>query len=174
MAWTTPRSWSTSDGITAARLNDISGDLNFLYGAPRCRVYKTTNFATATATAAAVTFNAERYDNDSMHSTSSNTSRITMTTAGVYLVGACIEWTGNATGAREAAIRLNGSTVLASDLVPLTGSAGASCIQVVQCVYAFSAADYVEVRVTQSSGGALDVVASGAYSPEMWAQWLGN
>ena len=46
-----------------------------------------------------------------MHSTVSNTGRITATTAGKYLIGGHIEFAANATGLRELYIRLNGTTI---------------------------------------------------------------
>lgn len=47
--------------------------------------------------------------------------------------------------------------------------------QMICIVEKFSAADYIEVQVAQSSGGALNVQASTAASRalEFWATWVG-
>jgi hypothetical protein len=50
-----------------------------------CRVYNSGNQTISNATWTDLTFDSELYDTDTMHDTSSNTNRITFTTAGVYV-----------------------------------------------------------------------------------------
>ncbi len=176
MAYTSPSTKAASDTISAADWNTYLRDnLGFLYQPPSCRVYNSANISVANATAQALTFNSERYDTDTMHSTASNTSRITFTTAGKYEVGGCVRWAAQATyaGVREIGIRLNGATyIVVNDEM---GSASANALTIIQAVtteYVFAAADYVELVAYQSSGGALNAENAGNYSPEMWASWL--
>lgn len=157
-----PASWGDAvrDGIVYLGTNK-----------PRCRVYNSANISLTTATTTALTFNSERYDVGGCHSTSSNTSRLTVPTgeAGVYTIGGAVEFASNTTGERILAIRLNGTTDLARQRVD---SAGGQVALTVFTDYALVAADYVELTAYQSSGGALNVLATGNFSPESWMRWV--
>lgn len=109
----------------------------------------------------AVIFSRENYDTDSMHSVSVNPSRITFTTAGVYLVTGYIVFDSDATpsGDRVVEIRKNGVDIVAHDARGAGGTDLRPAISVA-CQEQFSATDYVELLVHQTSGGALDVLAS--------------
>jgi len=137
------------------------------------RVFNDANQSLADGTGTTLTFNQERYDTDAMHDTTSNTSRITITSgagAGKYLIGGCFEFAANATGIRLVLINLNGTTTIAN----ITQNA-ASSFGTVICLttaYSFSVDDYVELQVFQNSGGNLDVTASPNHSPEFWVQKL--
>lgn len=142
------------------------------YNPPACRVYNNANISiTTSGVAQALTFNSERYDTDSMHSTSADTGRITFNTAGLYHVFATIEFASNATGYRQAYLRVNGTTVIAASSCPAATSLGTELM--LSCVWKFAAADYVEVFVAQLSGGALNVAGASAFSPEFGATWVG-
>lgn len=136
-----------------------------------CRVYKSSGFAAANGFSV-VTFDSERYDNGSLHSTSSNTSRITIVTAGVYAVSAHVTFTGSASGAeRQLRLLLNGTTSIARQNL-LTGGIGADIEMSVGTVYRFAASDYIEAQVYQDTGGNLTIKATGNTSPEFVAQFL--
>ena len=77
-------------------------------------MFNSANSSIADDVVVAVTFDSERYDNDTMHSVVSATDRITFTTAGKYILTAHIEWVSNATGYREMAIDDNGTIVIVS------------------------------------------------------------
>lgn len=159
--------------LTAALLNThLRDNLSFLYNAPSCRVYNSANISHATSgTEQSLTFNSERYDTDTMHSTATNTERITFTTAGKYLVTGHVVWAANATGVRSIHIRANGTTPLASH--EQAAHSGENSMSI-STVYSFAAGDYVELRVNQTSGGALNVLVGGNRTPEFAAQWLGS
>ncbi len=132
---------------------------------PQCRVYNSVALTVATGTNVALTFDSERADNDNLHSTTSNTSRLTAARAGLYLITGSVEWAANATGIRMAAIRLNGTTLLATTQTPpCTG--GVDTAQVVSTLYQLAAGDYVELIGYQTSGGNLNVVQYQQSSPE--------
>src|ERR1044072_7417202 len=71
-----------------------------------CRVFSSANVAT-TSTPAAISFNSERFDNDTMHSSSTDPTRITINTDGVYVIGGNVEWQGDS-GRLQVNIKLNG------------------------------------------------------------------
>lgn len=131
---------------------------------PRARVYNSAALSIPNGLVTALTFNSERYDTDNIHSTSSNTSRLTATTAGTYLIIANVSFASNTTGERVCRIRLNGTTTIGNvAAAPVTGD---STTQSVSTQYALAAGDYVEVEAFQTSGGALNVEANANYSPE--------
>jgi hypothetical protein len=136
------------------------------------RVYNSGALSIANSTATALTFDSERYDTDTCHSTSSNTSRLTATTAGKYHIGGAIDWAANDTGIRQCYVRLNGSTIIAVQTTNNTG-AGNNCQMVVGTIYDLSATDYVELIALQTSGGSLNVAANANYSPEFYVQRIG-
>lgn len=131
---------------------------------PQARVYNDANISVNNATATALTFNSERFDNGDLHSTSSNTGRLTAPITGLYLIVGHVAFAANATGRRRAQIRRNGTQLIASnDGFP---TAGDNCFVTVSALYQLNATDYVELVVEQASGGALNVLVLANHSPE--------
>jgi len=130
------------------------------------RVYNSANLSCGDTATLTPTFNSERCDTDTIHDTSTNTGRLTCKTAGKYLISAFIEWANNGSGTRAMWVRLNGATKLAYDLQNALGINK----QHVSFLYSLAVNDYVEVLVTQNPGGAVNVLATGNYSPEFAMQ----
>ena len=177
MAYTTPftavagTAWKAADWNTYGRDNIawIATD------SPACRAYNNAALATATGTELALTLNSERFDNASVHSTSSNTSRFTVPSGagGKYVVTGSITWAPSAGGTyRACALRVNGATRLAQTNQAPSASHGSDAT--VTAVYSLAAADYVEMTATQDSGGALNVNVQANYSPEASVFWFRN
>ncbi len=83
-----------------------------------CRIYNSSSQTLPNATVTTLTFNSEIFDTDGFHSTSTNTSRITIPTgkAGYYQLSASIYFgIGNATGIRALSITKNGTRVIGLD-----------------------------------------------------------
>lgn len=180
MAWTNPTTRSTGNTISAAIWNaDVVDNLDWLAhessgGAPMARVYNSTAFSVANTTFTAITFNSERYDIGACHSTSSNTSRLTVPSGGggVYIIGGCASFAANATGIRQLSIRVNGTTdIWAVSDTSVTASGAANLALTTD--YRLAAGDYVELVAYQSSGGNLNVSNAGSYSPEFFFRWVG-
>lgn len=173
MAWTSPRTWVASAVLTAAQLNvDVRDNELFLYTPPMCRAYQsstTENLATATTTA--ITFDSEDYDTDSMHSTVSNTDRVTATTAGKYVVTGGIVWAGTGTDGRKIYLYHNNTTIIAGSIY-----AGTSSGSVMSCAgqYAAAATDYFQNKGEQNSGGNLSVSDTTHKRTFLAAAWQGN
>lgn len=127
-------------------------------------VYNNANIAIANNTLTALTFNTERHDTHGFHSTSVNTGRLTIPAAGRYLVIGQVVFVSNATGFRNAQIRLNGTTILAQVLINANATDATGLI--VSTIRSLSASDYVELAVSQTSGGSLDVGLFAERSPE--------
>lgn len=112
-----------------------------------------------------------------MHSTSSNTERLTIPTggAGKYLVGVQIAWATSAVASRRVTtIRQNGATLVAQDQRDSTTLGTANTGATVTTVYAMSAADYFDSTAYQDTGGALNAAVFANYSLEFYAFWFRN
>jgi hypothetical protein len=165
-----PATWGAAN-----RNNDawLAGDSASGNGKPMCRIYNSGNLSIATATNTSLTFDSERYDVGGCHSTSTNTSRLTVPTggAGVYHIGGCAVFAATATGIRALWVLLNSSTRIVQKLDAATS--GGDQAMAVSCDYKLAAGDYVELQVIQSSGGLLNINSSASYSPELWWHWVG-
>lgn len=123
-----------------------------------CRATTTTVQAISDSTFTAMLLELEDTDPDGMHSTSSNTSRITVPRAGLVIATGSIRFAANATGSRRAAIRLNGTTYINENQRP----AGSSVDQTIEttAIWNTSANDYFEIVAWQNSGGSLNTAAA--------------
>lgn len=175
MAFTTPRTWVAGEIATAANLNTHVRD-NIAWIAtdsPSCRVYNNANISIGNATETSVTCNSERFDNAAMHSTSSNTSRITIPTGGggKYVFGCGSAWALSSAGNyRQSLLRLNATTYMG--ILTLAPSASHGSPGSFTTVYSVAATDYAEMRVNQDSGGNLNLTVNADYSPEVFAFWF--
>ena len=89
MTWSTPRTWTSSEVVTAANVNTyISDNLTALGTPPFADVYATApgNTSGTSSTFTAISFNSEISDTYSMHDPSTNPTRITVPWDGVYMV----------------------------------------------------------------------------------------
>ena len=128
----------------------------------------------STGTWVTITYDAESFDTDGFHSTSSNTSRITIPTGkgGKYLINARVNIDANATGARLARFTVNGNELFAG--TETAGSSAAACKHTMSTIQNLSAGDYVELLCLQNTGGNLDFVGnSTAPHNEFSVQYLG-
>lgn len=140
----------------------------------RARVYSSSNILIATGGAGtALTYDSERYDTDAIHNVASVTTRLTIPFDGHYRVGACVRFASNATGYRQVFFRVNGATVIAGAIVDAVATA-ITDIVIAGVDYEFTAGDYIECNVVQTSGGNLNVLAVGNLSPEFWIERLIN
>ena len=132
-----------------------------------CRVYDSGAQSIAHNTWTALTFNSERYDAFGMHSTSSNTSRITIQRAGKYAFKGHVEFAASAIGVRNIAVRINGSTFIG---VQGENTTSATVVRLsVAADWDMAVNDYAELVVIQNTGGAINVNASASWSPEFSA-----
>lgn len=143
-------------------IHDLGRHIGGVIGA---RVYNDAAISHATSGAwQSLTFNQERFDTDTIHSTSSNTGRLTATTAGKYIISGCLSWATNGTGTRIVRIFLNGTTPIERD--SKGANSAATVDQTITTIYDLAADDYVELAGWQNSGGALDIKATSNFSPE--------
>lgn len=168
-----PQTWvdnNASNPVSAARMGVLEEGINDVSSAPAVRVFHNASQATTTGVAFVLAFNSERIDQaggvaSTMHDTVTNNSRLTCRYAGVYLINGLVEIAANATGLRRLDVRLNGTTIIGSEST-LNIGAGANLQMEVSTLYPMAVNDYVELLVTQNSGGNLNVNVAGNYSPE--------
>jgi hypothetical protein len=133
-----------------------------------CAVSRTTSFTVANAADTVVSWSSANYDNNSMFS-AGTPNRITVNTAGIYLVTATFAWPSNSTGERIGWIQLNGTNATRwgnrRGGAWSSGPTEFSITAQINCV----TGDYIQAGVYQSSGGNLDLqgVATGATRMEV-------
>jgi len=137
---------------------------------PGCRVYHNANQSINNTFYTSLAFNNESYDTDTMHDTVTNNGRITIKTAGVYLLSAVVSFAFNTTGDRQVLFVVNGATYIAYHTT--RAASNGDTIIPLTVVRNFAVNDYIECQVYQDSGGAINVLAGGSYSPYFSAQYL--
>ena len=160
--------------VTAADLNTIRDALNFLLAPPLAIVNQssaTQNLSSGVWTA--ILFDTEVIDRDGMHSTSSNTSRLTCVTPGYYAVEGMVAFHANATGGRGADFAINGTRVFATAVLLETNDSATfySAVAVVGTVY-LNVGDYLELQGVQYSGGTLSTGILPDLGCSLTARWM--
>jgi hypothetical protein len=132
-----------------------------------CSAYRTTGQTINNNTSTAMLLDAELFDTDGFHSTSTNTSRFTIPTGlgGKYAVDASVAWSANGSGKRIINISVNGSVVAWSNQV--AGNSSVLVGPTISRVVNLSAGDYLEFFVLQDSGINL---ATNSGSADQWFQ----
>jgi hypothetical protein len=147
---------------------EVAAALTFLTNPPYANVYQTAPTSLASGTSTAVAFDTELEDDTAMHSTTSNNSRITIATAGLYLVTAQVTFdTASSTGSRSVFIRRSGSNVATSGGAASSGTHTESCTAPVR----LTAGQYLQLFAYQDSGSAMDA-RSGSASTFLSARWI--
>jgi hypothetical protein len=131
---------------------------------PRVQAYHNANQSMVTDVSTVVALNSERYDVGDMHSTTTNNSRLTFTTAGIYVVTFLCSFAGNTAGDRRALIRKNGAETIGGSEKKALSSATPECGISVTVQEWFQVNEYVEATVKQDSGGSINLLAT-RYSP---------
>ena len=124
-----------------------------------CRLFNSAVQSINNATLTAVTFNSESFDIGGYHSTSSNTSRITIPSGkdGYYLFSAGLRFgAGSTQGFRAIYLYKNGSQIWAGTFDAPSNTTINETLIYTQ-IAAGVATDYFELYVQQTSGGAYDV-----------------
>lgn len=139
---------------------------------PACRVYNTADIDPATSAWVALTFDSEWYDYNTMHSTITNPSRITIPAGGngLYHVGGAVifDCSGSTSGEPHFGLQIivNGADVYAEHRMSLPVR-GQDHSLTIACDVLLAATDYIELRVYTE--GNYNVLSAGSYSPAFWA-----
>ena len=151
--------WSASDHNTYIRDNlaylKAAADAAASAAPPKARATATTDF-NSTTTLSNICFETESFDTDTMVDIAGAPTRLTFTTAGLYLVTLWVTFASGTAGSyRHAGIYLSGSSQIGAITVP--ASDGAVVPVTCQALYQMSAAAYVTAKV---QSGETEVVTS--------------
>jgi hypothetical protein len=134
-----------------------------------CRLVPNTGQAITNATFTALVYQTETFDTDGYHSTSTNTSRITIPAgkAGYYNITAGVFWPSNSSGVRQIQLEINGTTAIGRTVV--VGTANGVESELFTTIYYLNVGDYVQSLVYQNSGSTLTTEA--AYDGNFFAAY---
>ena len=160
MAYSDPGAVTAGDPLPAAYLNTTRANGAWFSEPPQCSVFNSSVQSIPNSTVTAMLCGSESLDNTNMHSTVSNTSRITAVNAGRYTFTGTAQFAidGTGTGMRRLSFRLNGTTEY--DLVQVAAVSTLSTVILSGSrTFTLAISDYAEMVVNQNSGGALNVTA---------------
>lgn len=178
VSWTAPPTFADTNVLSAAQLNCLSDDLNFLKGADRALAYSNASQSISTSSWTHVLLAAEEYDTNGLHDNSTNNWRLTIATNGLYVITGQIELASVGSGRGILQVRKNdnttnataGTRLVASTSVDGTGQA--VDINVSTARY-LAAGDYISLHVWQSTGASVNL-NPGADSTWFSAVWSGD
>ncbi|KKL69544.1 hypothetical protein LCGC14_2113900 [marine sediment metagenome] len=118
-----------------------------------------------TSTWTALTFDTDTWDTDNIHDTSSNTERLTATTAGKYLIVGAASFAADATNnLRAISVRQDGTTFLTQNFYsPIQGGSFDTKMNVTLIVD-LAATEYVELMVFHDKGSDLDTLGGHTFA----------
>lgn len=170
---TTPADFTTNQVVNATDLNTMQNNIYFDQLRCACRVNRTVAQSITSGVTTAITFDVERYDTHSFHSTSVNTDRCTVPYNGLYMISFHVDCgTTGGLGIRTVGIEVDGSLVIAQQSIPASTSNAMTFS--ISTMIVLNASQYIRGLVTQNSGGAMNVNVSGLYSPELAVAKIGN
>lgn len=120
------------------------------------RVYKSGAQSIPNNAVTELTYDLERWDTDSLHSTVTATGRFTAQRKGKYVISSDVTFASNTTGARAILMRHNASFVIQRQDAAATASSTAISLNM-STIYELDIGDTVHVEAFQTSGGALNV-----------------
>jgi hypothetical protein len=152
--------------------DQIRTNEEFLIDSPVCSISQSTSQTVATATLVVLgTTSLENFDNDAMHSDSTNRSRITIQTAGRYLfLGNAVTdlFIGNDPSFVRVSFRIDGTTSVGGSQIKTHGGATSRAIRLTAArSLVLSVGQYVEMTTQHDLGGDIQVTLD-----ELVAQFL--
>lgn len=168
--------WSAGSILTAAQLNTyLTAAVAFFLSQPVCELRQTVAQSLTTSVGAALLYDTEDIDTDNMHSTVSNTSRVTAQTAGRFMISGGVGFAANATGLRVTYYAINGTNNSGSGVeLSAAGGGGVTLLGARSKSIFLNVGDYVEMFALQTSGGSLNTDVSGLDQPNFTVRWVGT
>ena len=153
-----------ADSVEATGLKWVAPTAGGFVG---CRLYNTTTQSISHGTATALTWDSEAFDTDAFHSTSVNTSRITIPSGknGKYKITIQALWDiGTSTVFKSIRLKKNGTTNYLVSYLP--ASSGSEIYQNASITLDLVATDYIEFFCNHESAGS---VAATIFKDETYA-----
>jgi hypothetical protein len=138
-----------------------------LLNPPRCVVQREVTQSLTSGTTSAIIWDTEVTDSHTMWTVSPNPTRVVIPSGGdgIYLIGAAAEFAPHATGNRQIAVDVSGTTTV-RQTIPSIGSGLGTRVNI-SYASQLSAGQYVEITARQDSGGALNLTTSENH-PRCW------
>lgn len=157
-----------ADNLLSCGVNGLMAELpSYISDPPTVSVFRSIATSIANDTTTVVQFSSVNYDTDNMHETVTNPSRITFTTAGIYIITFNCMWDKDPDGDRAAYIRKNGLSYLGIE-AKHAGDADLFVGHSLTIQDNFGAGTFIECLVKQDSGAALNLIVS-EFSPTFTA-----
>jgi hypothetical protein len=168
--YNTISTFTSGQVLTAAQMNEIGTNVNNYRVPPSCRLVRSGDL-TYTSNAA-IAWNSEAYDTDTMHDNSTNNSRITINTAGIYLFSFAFlaTFSGTLTAMDVQIFKGNASAWLSYQTVIL--SKGTDVLWTTSTVASMAVSDFVVAQV--SFAGATSPIIKADDRTSFSATWLGQ
>jgi hypothetical protein len=169
------RTWVAGEVVTQGYMNNnLTAPIGWLLAPAICQVRQIVAQSLADAAYTALTFTAEDVDSTGMHSTSSNTSRLTAVYPGWYLVAAASSYASDVDGRRGGQWWVNAAAVTASTVLIAATLAQALAIPGRTMLVFLNVGDYVEYRAYNQAGAALLTLVTAAEQSHASAVWVSN
>jgi hypothetical protein len=150
----------------------LAEDVDTVFARPVFRARRAAAQSIPNAVETALSWDAEDIDTDGGHDLVTNPTRYVFPRAGYYQVSGGCGWVNNATGRRGLFWWKNGAALDGSSAFFLTGVNGTHAVPARAIIVQAAVSDYVELRVFQESGGALNTV-TGSSSPSIDIVYIG-
>lgn len=175
---TVPVEMSAASGavLTAAEWNsNVRDAVNFIINRPICEVRQTSPQSVANGnTTVGVAFDTEDIDNDGMHSTVTNTSRITAQTAGRFRVSGGVGWAAGSTNRRGCWWMVNGTANNGSETIGQASAANSTSNCARSKSIFLNVGDYAELLPFQDSGVSTNTSGTTFEQPNACVHWIGT
>jgi hypothetical protein len=155
----------------------VVGVTSTAFRSPSCRVYRNAAQSIPSGDQTAVSFTTVRHDtmapNNGPMWAAGDPTHIVIRHPGIYIATACIEFAANAAGLRAAAIfdTLSNQFIAITEIPAVNGDT--TDITCSSGPFEVPAASSFQLFVIQTSGGALNLNASPAFSPELSVALVG-
>ncbi len=165
---------AVGDKLTASRHAEIASAFAFLLNPPFCYLRQTSAQSIPNNTWTSVTFTTEDADTDGMHSISTNTSRVTIQTAGTYQFNGLGTFNTNASGGRAVRLAKNGTGIENSATWSGPMEDNYVGLPIAGQFLTLAVGDYVELQVIQRSGSTVNTLVSIDTGPSFSARFIGT
>lgn len=159
MAWTTPKTWTVGELLTAADLNTyIRDNSDFLAETPKVAVRLTSTQSVPDDTTTTVSWDEAVWETDASMWDGASPTKIVIPRDGLYDIDCHVKWATSAdpTDEREIKILVEGSERINGTAIPT--ATHAHSLQLLSTNLATD--DEIEIQVTQATGGALNMQAT--------------
>ncbi len=171
--YNTISTFTSGQVLTAAQMNEIGTNSNGFRVPTICSVYRNAALSqTSSGNWQSIAWDTEHFTqtDSGMWSSGTNPSRITLTTAGVYLVTGSTQPSTGATGIRALAVYKDGAAEAYGDMTDANATVNYCNVS---ALVRSTGTNYVELFQFQNSGGNISYTV-GAATMRFSATWLGQ